>query len=147
MSRSREFRPQPRRLRPFRSGVSSSSRCIFFGCLQIHAPNKIHSQHAMDSIHSCGIRRGRRYINDGLVLRGRLDPQRFTYPEIWRVGPEARAILVSSVLPFVTCAAFMTLTFWLGVHALSSLLKMAVLAWFIGSERSIRLVEPPLRLR
>jgi len=58
--------------------------------------------------------------------------KRFTYPEIWREGPEARAILASSVFPFVTCAAFMSLAQWLGIHALPSLLIVAALAWMIG---------------
>lgn len=58
--------------------------------------------------------------------------KRFTYPEVWRDGPEAKAILVSSVFPFVTCAAFMTLTLCLGVHGLPSLLRTAALTWIVG---------------
>jgi hypothetical protein len=58
--------------------------------------------------------------------------KRFTYPEIWRKGPETRAILVSSAFPFLTCAAFMVLAIWLGVHSLGSMLKVAVLVWVIG---------------
>ncbi|MGB9029565.1 MAG: hypothetical protein WCC27_05545 [Acidobacteriaceae bacterium] len=58
--------------------------------------------------------------------------RRFTYPEIWRDGPETRAIAVSSAFPFVTCAAFLTLAVWLGVHSLASLLKLAFLVWIIG---------------
>jgi hypothetical protein len=58
--------------------------------------------------------------------------KRFTYPEIWRKGSETRAIAVSSVFPFVTCAAYMTLTAWLGIHSLTSLLKLALLLWIIG---------------
>lgn len=58
--------------------------------------------------------------------------KRFTYPEIWRKGPETRAIVVSSVFPFVTCAAFIALSLWLEIHALPSLLRMAVLIWIVG---------------
>jgi hypothetical protein len=58
--------------------------------------------------------------------------RRFTYPEIWRQGSETRAIIVSSALPFVTCAAFMALAVWLDVHSLVSLLRLALLSWIIG---------------
>lgn len=58
--------------------------------------------------------------------------KRFTYPEIWRKGPETRAIIVSSALPFVTCAAFMVLALWLDVHSLASVLNLALLVWLIG---------------
>ena len=58
--------------------------------------------------------------------------KRFTYPEIWRRGPETRAIVVSSVLPFVTCAAFLVLAWWIGVPSLGAALKLAVLVWLIG---------------
>ena len=58
--------------------------------------------------------------------------RRFTYPEIWRKGSETRAIAVSSAFPFATCAAFMILAVWLGIHSLDSLLKLAFLLWIIG---------------
>ena len=58
--------------------------------------------------------------------------KRFTYPEIWRRGPETREIVVSSVLPFVTCAAFLVLAWWIGVPSLGAALKLAVLVWLIG---------------
>lgn len=58
--------------------------------------------------------------------------KRFTYPEIWRTGPESRAIILSSGLPFLTCAAFMALTLWLGVHSLAASLELALFAWLIG---------------
>ena len=58
--------------------------------------------------------------------------KRFTYPEIWRRGPETRSIVVSSVLPFVTCAAFLVLAWWIGVPSLGAALKLAVLVWLIG---------------
>jgi hypothetical protein len=58
--------------------------------------------------------------------------KRFSYPEIWRKGNEARANMAASVFPFVTCAAFMILTSWQGIHALRSLLIIAVLIWIMG---------------
>jgi hypothetical protein len=58
--------------------------------------------------------------------------KRFTYPEIWRKGPETRAIIVSSALPFVTCTAFMVLALWLDAHRLETVLNLALLAWIIG---------------
>lgn len=58
--------------------------------------------------------------------------KRFTYPEIWRKGPETRAIIVSSALPFMTCSAFMVLALWLDVHSLASVLNLALLVWLIG---------------
>ena len=58
--------------------------------------------------------------------------KRFTYPEIWRKGPEKRAIIISSGLPFVTCAAFMILASWVGLQSLTAVLKLALLVWLIG---------------
>lgn len=58
--------------------------------------------------------------------------KRFTYPEIWRSGPESKAIALTSVLPFLTCAAFIGLALWLNVHSLAAVLKLALLAWLIG---------------
>ncbi len=57
---------------------------------------------------------------------------RWTYPEVWRKGPESRAIIVSSVFPFLTCAAFVILALWLGDHSFVSALKLAFLVWIIG---------------
>ena len=58
--------------------------------------------------------------------------RRFTYPEVWRTGSESRAIAVSSVLPLVTCGAFLYLATWLGVHSMASALKLALVVWIIG---------------
>jgi hypothetical protein len=58
--------------------------------------------------------------------------KRFSYPEIWREGPETRAIIVSGAFPFVTCAAFMVLALWLGVHSLPTVLGLSLLVWLIG---------------
>ena len=58
--------------------------------------------------------------------------KRFSYPEIWRKGLENRAIISSSALSFVTCAAFMFLVLWLGIHPLATILKLSLLVWLIG---------------
>jgi hypothetical protein len=58
--------------------------------------------------------------------------RRWTYPEIWRKGPESKAIAVSSALPFVTCGAFVCLAAWLGVTSLGGALRLALLVWIVG---------------
>jgi len=58
--------------------------------------------------------------------------KRFTYPEVWREGPEARAIALTSALPFLTCAAFIALARWTGVQSLGAALKLALLVWIIA---------------
>jgi hypothetical protein len=58
--------------------------------------------------------------------------RRWTYPEIWRKGPESKGIAISSALPFVTCGAFVYITAWLGVTSLGGALKLAMLVWIVG---------------
>lgn len=58
--------------------------------------------------------------------------RRFTYPEIWRKGDESKAIALSSPMPFVTCAAFLYLAEWLGIHSMAGALKLALQVWIIG---------------
>jgi hypothetical protein len=58
--------------------------------------------------------------------------RRFTYVEVWRQGAEARAIALTSPLPFLTCGIFAYLAARLGLHAVSSTLKLAVALWLIG---------------
>ena len=58
--------------------------------------------------------------------------RRFTYPEIWRQGNEARAIAVTSPLPFLTCGIFAYVTARLGLHSVTGALKLAVAVWLIG---------------
>lgn len=57
--------------------------------------------------------------------------RRWSYPEAWREGPETRAIVVSSILPFVTCAAFAVVAVRLGLHA-GAIFKLALAIWIIG---------------
>ena len=58
--------------------------------------------------------------------------RRWTYPEIWRQGAEARAIALTSPLPFLTCGVFAYLAARLGLHSVTSALQLAVAAWVIG---------------
>ena len=58
--------------------------------------------------------------------------RRYTYPEIWRQGAESRAIALTSPLPFVTCGVFAFVAARLGLHSVSSALKLAVAVWVIG---------------
>ena len=58
--------------------------------------------------------------------------KRYTYPEIWRQGPEERAIALTSPLPFLTCAVFAYVAARLGLHSVSSALKLAIAVWLIG---------------
>jgi hypothetical protein len=58
--------------------------------------------------------------------------KRFTYPEIWRKGSEGRAIAVTALLPFLTCAAFAYTANRLAIESVHSALKLAVAVWMIG---------------
>jgi hypothetical protein len=58
--------------------------------------------------------------------------RRYTYPEIWRQGVEARAIALTSPLPFLTCGVFAYVTTQLGVHSVAGAVKLAVAMWVIG---------------
>jgi len=58
--------------------------------------------------------------------------RRWTYPEAWRRGSEERAIALTSPLPFLTAAVFSYLAARLHLHALPTLLKLAVAVWMLG---------------
>jgi len=58
--------------------------------------------------------------------------RRYSYPEVWRQGDESRAIALTSPLPFVTCGVFAFVAARLGLHSVSSTLKLAVAVWVIG---------------
>ena len=58
--------------------------------------------------------------------------RRYTYPEIWRQGNEAKAIARTAPLPFLTCAVFAFVTARAGFHSASGALEMAVAVWLIG---------------
>jgi hypothetical protein len=58
--------------------------------------------------------------------------RRFTYPEIWRQGAEAKAIALTSPLPFLTCGVFAYAAARLGIHSVPAAMKFAGAVWMIG---------------
>jgi hypothetical protein len=58
--------------------------------------------------------------------------RRFTYPEIWRQGAEARAIALTSPLPFLTCGVFAYVSARLGLHSGADSVKLAFAVWLMG---------------
>ena len=58
--------------------------------------------------------------------------RRFTYPEIWRKGDEARAIALTSPLPFLTCAVFAYAAACFGLHTVPRALEFAAAVWLSG---------------
>jgi hypothetical protein len=58
--------------------------------------------------------------------------RRWTYPEIWRQGVEAKAIALTSPLPFLTCGVFSYVTARLGIHSVGGAIKLAIAVWLIG---------------
>ena len=58
--------------------------------------------------------------------------KRFTYPEIWRKGSETKAVVVSSLMPFLTCAAFAYTAHRLDLESMRNLVKLAAAIWVIG---------------
>jgi|SRR5271166_1908286 len=58
--------------------------------------------------------------------------RRYSYPEIWRKGAEGKAIALTSPLPFLTCGVFAYIAARLGLHSVSSAVKLAVAVWAIG---------------
>jgi hypothetical protein len=56
----------------------------------------------------------------------------YTYPEIWRQGNEARAIALTSPLPFLTCAVFAYAAIWPNLHSLGGTVTLAIVVWLIG---------------
>jgi hypothetical protein len=61
-----------------------------------------------------------------------LDSSTLHLSEVWRQGVEARAIALTSPLPFLTCGVFAFVVIWLGLHSVSSAVKLAVAVWLIG---------------
>src|SRR5258705_11977814 len=57
------------------------------------------------------------------------------HPEVWRRpngGPgEGRAILLATLLGFVTCAAFLFVCYRLDIHSLPRTLKLAAAVWLM----------------
>jgi len=58
--------------------------------------------------------------------------RRWTYPEIWLQDVEAKAIALTSPLPFLTCGVFSYITARLGIHSVGGAIKLAIAVWLIG---------------
>jgi len=58
--------------------------------------------------------------------------RRYTYPEIWRKGDEAKAIARTSPLPSLSCAMFAIAAIELTDGSASSKFALAVAIWLIG---------------
>lgn len=58
--------------------------------------------------------------------------RRYTYPEVWRQGVEAKAIALTSPLPFLTCGVFAYVLARLGIHSVPTAVELAVAVWLIG---------------
>ena len=65
------------------------------------------------------------------VLAGDWVQKRFGNPEIWRKRSTV-AVLVSTVLPFITCAGFALLASRIQFLGLRNCLKLALAIWVIG---------------
>jgi hypothetical protein len=58
--------------------------------------------------------------------------KRFSYPEVWRKGPEMQAIVVVTILPFVTAAVFAILCWRLDVEGVRNCVKLAAAIWVMA---------------
>jgi hypothetical protein len=58
--------------------------------------------------------------------------KRFTYPEIWRQGSEAKAIAITALLPFLTSAVFTYSANRLNVNTVHNAVKLAAAVWTMG---------------
>jgi hypothetical protein len=58
--------------------------------------------------------------------------RRWTHPEIWRQGAEERAIALTAPLPFLTCGVFAYVAARLGLHSMTSTVKLAAGVWLMG---------------
>lgn len=66
------------------------------------------------------------------VFAGDWIHKRFSYPEVWRKGPETQAVVVVTILPFVTAAVFAILAWRLDVEGVRSCVKLAAAIWVMA---------------
>ena len=60
----------------------------------------------------------------------------FAYPEVWRIKrgeSDAKPIILSTLLGFVTCAAFICGCTWLGLSSYVAISKFALFVWVIAA--------------
>lgn len=66
------------------------------------------------------------------LLAGDWLQKRFGYPEVWRKSGGILSVLLSTVLPFVTCAGFTLLAWKFQIIGLRNCVKLGLAIWVIG---------------
>ncbi len=66
------------------------------------------------------------------LLAGEWLQKRFGSPEAWRKNGGILSVLISTVLPFVTCAAFIFLAHKIEIEGLRNSVKLGLAIWVIG---------------
>jgi hypothetical protein len=66
------------------------------------------------------------------LLAGDWVQKRFGHPEVWREKRGILPILISTVLPFITCAGFTLLAYKLQITGIRNCLKLAFAIWILG---------------
>jgi hypothetical protein len=66
------------------------------------------------------------------LLAGDWIQKRFDHPEVWRQKSRLMAVLVSTALPFITCAGFALLAHNLQIFGIRHCLSLAFGIWLIG---------------
>ncbi len=66
------------------------------------------------------------------LLSGDWVQKRFNHTEVWREDSGILKVLLSTVLPFVTCAGFALLAYKLQIIGMRNCVKLAVAIWVIG---------------
>jgi hypothetical protein len=66
------------------------------------------------------------------VFAGDWIHKRFSYPEVWRKGSETQAVVVVTILPFLTAAVFAILCWRLDVEGVRNCVKLAAAIWVMA---------------
>jgi hypothetical protein len=66
------------------------------------------------------------------LLAGDWLQKRFGSPDIWRKNEGVLSVLISTALPFITCAAFIFLAHKLQISGLRNSVKLGLAIWVIG---------------
>lgn len=66
------------------------------------------------------------------LLSGDWLQKRFGEPDVWRKSGGILSVLISTALPFVTCAVFIFLAHKLQIMGLRNSVKLALAIWVIG---------------
>jgi hypothetical protein len=66
------------------------------------------------------------------LIAGDWIQNRFRDPEIWRKNGGIVSLLLSTALPFITCAGFILLAYEMQIFGLRNCLKLGLAIWVIG---------------